>query len=124
MLKPYKGKVNLIEEEPNGLNQHESGAKLDGDKPDADLLLMFGKALLAVAEVATFGARKYSRGGWQHVANGYTRYRSAQLRHLLKGGYESCDSDSGLLHDAHDAWNALAKLELRLRKADEDANKS
>ncbi len=108
----------------DGLDQHAAGAKLDGDKPDADLLLMFGKALLSVAEVATFGARKYSRGGWQHVADGYTRYRSAQLRHLLKGGYEDCDSDSGLLHDAHDAWNALAKLELRLRKVDEESNKS
>lgn len=107
------------EVDPDGIKQHDAGAKLDSGKPDADLLLMFAKALWAVAEVGTFGARKYSRGGWQSVADGYTRYRSAQLRHLLKGGYEDLDSDSGLLHDAHDAWNALAKLELRLRKEDE-----
>lgn len=113
--------IKIMEIDPSGKDQHEAGAKLDGQKVDADLLLMFSRALLAVAEVGTFGARKYTRGGWQHVADGYTRYRSAQLRHLLKSNYEDNDPDSGLLHDAHEAWNALAKLELRLRE-EEDGN--
>jgi len=112
--------VHKREVDPNGIDQHTEGAKLDGDKPDASLLLMFGKALLAVAEVGTFGARKYSRGGWQSVANGEERYTAALLRHLCKGGDEDLDPDSGLLHDAQVAWNALARLELRLRREERE----
>lgn len=105
----------MSEVDPNGIIQHEPGAKLDDGKPDTSLLLLFPKALLAVAEVGTFGAKKYSRGGWQFVANGFTRYTAALLRHLFKSSYEDYDDDSGLLHDAQVAWNALARLELRLR---------
>lgn len=110
----------LKEETPDGLGQHEAGAKLDRGKPDASLLLMFGKALEEVARVGTFGAEKYTRGGWQHVAKGYTRYAAALLRHLFKSNYEDYDPDSGLLHIAHAAWNALAILELRLRRAEDE----
>lgn len=105
----------LKDKDPDGLGQHQPGAKLDGTKPDASLLLLFSRALLAVAEVGTFGAKKYSRGGWQYVADGYTRYTAALLRHLFASSYEDNDTDSGLLHDAQVAWNALARLELRLR---------
>lgn len=111
----------LNEVDPNGLNPNQAGAKLDGCKPDASLLLMFGKALEAVAEVGTFGARKYSRGGWQSVPNGVDRYTAALLRHLLKENYESTDKDSGLLHAAHAAWNALARLDLMLREEQDDS---
>jgi hypothetical protein len=82
---------------------------------------MFGKALTAVAEIGTFGARKYTRGGWQYVEGGRDRYTAALLRHLLKENYESTDPDSGLLHAAHAAWNALARLDLILR---EEENKN
>ena len=70
----------------------------------------------ALAEVGTHGADKYSRGGWQEVPDGETRYRDADWRHLLKSRHEDVDQDSGLLHDAHRAWNVLAALELRLRR--------
>jgi len=110
------------ETDPNGLNQHETGAKLDAGKPDASLLLMFGKALEAVAEVGTHGAVKYTRGGWQDVVAGHERYTAALLRHLCKEHYEKVDSDSGLLHAAHAAWNALARLELELRKEPNDTS--
>lgn len=105
------------ERDPNGLDQHEPGAKNDFGKPDASLLLMFGKALRAVAGVGTFGAEKYTRGGWQHVENGRERYTAAMLRHVFEEEYELLDSDSGLYHDAHAAWNALARLELRIRES-------
>ena len=107
---------NKLEADPDGIKAHEAGAKLDSGKPDASLLLMFAKALLLVAEVGTFGARKYSRGGWQSVANGEERYTAALMRHLLASGYEDNDKDSGLDHDAQVAWNALARLELKLRR--------
>ena len=81
----------------------------------AGLLQDFGNALLAVSEVATFGANKYSRGGWMSVNDGYNRYTDAMMRHFLYGKDGDEDPDSRLLHDAHLAWNALARLEFKLR---------
>jgi hypothetical protein len=108
------------EEDPHGREQHEAGAKNDAGKPDTSLLLMFGRALSEVAAVGTFGARKYSRGGWQHVPNGVDRYTAALLRHLLKEQSEAVDEDIGLLHAAAVAWNALARLELILKEGEGD----
>ena len=110
-----------MEVDPNGLDQHARGAKVDAGKPDASLLLMFGKALRAVAEVGTFGAQKYTRGGWQYVDDGRRRYTAALLRHVFEEEYDDLDADSGLYHDAHAAWNALARLELRIREIDDSA---
>jgi len=101
--------------DPTGAEAHEPGAKLDGGKTLAGVLSDFSLALQAVAEVGTHGARKYSRGGWQSVPDALTRYKDAEWRHLLKSRHEEYDPDSGLLHDAHKAWNVLAQLELRLR---------
>ncbi len=103
-------------------NLNVPGAKDDRSKPDLELVLgAFSKALLEVGEVGTFGARKYTRDGWLHVNQGIERYSSALLRHFFqyKSG-ELIDSDSKLHHLSHVAWNALAVLELMLRKAKED----
>lgn len=108
--------AQFVEEDPNGINQHEPGAKLDAGKPMADLLLDFGRALLSVAEVGTYGAHKYTRGGWQHVPDGVNRYTGALLRHLLQEKMEDMDKDTDLLHASHVAWNSLARLELLLRE--------
>lgn len=57
--------AKLREQDPNGIGQHDNGAKLDAGKPMAGRLLgMFGGALMAVSEVGTFGAKKYTEGGW------------------------------------------------------------
>ena len=74
----------LNEQDPNGITQHEPGSKLDAGKNKAGVLADFSRALLAVSEVGTFGADKYSRGGWQSVPNGVERYTDAAWRHLLK----------------------------------------
>lgn len=111
--KPYSVK----EIDPNGINQHDVGAKCDAGKPDLSLLLLFGRALMAVGSVGTFGAKKYTRGGWQEVPDGKNRYTAALLRHLMyEGEGEEIDRDSGLHHAAHAAWNALARLEFILRE--------
>jgi hypothetical protein len=107
------------EKDPNNIPAGEPGAKLDAGKPLAGILSDFSLALLAVIDVGTFGAKKYSRGGWQSVPNGEERYFDAEWRHLLKSRNEDLDEDSGLLHLAHQAWNTLARLELRLRREKE-----
>lgn len=103
------------EKDPTGRQPHDPGAKLDQGKPRAGLLCSFGKALLAVAEVATFGANKYTQDGWEEVPNGQARYTDALLRHLLIERTEPVDPETHLPHAAHVAWNALARLELLLR---------
>ena len=103
------------ETDPNGINQHAPGAKLDDGKIMAGVLSDFSLALIEVAKVGTFGAKKYSRGGWQYVENGEERYMDALWRHLLAERHEPIDKESGLLAFAHLAWNSLARLELMLR---------
>lgn len=77
----------------------------------------FPRALAAVAAVSEFGARKYAWKGWESVPDGYNRYSDALVRHLTyEGQNEVLDPDSGLLHAAHAAWNALARLELLLKE--------
>ena len=107
------------ESDPTGRDQHAPGAKLDAGKVQASLLLDMSRALNAVAQVATYGATKYSRGGWQHVPEGRRRYMDALLRHLFKAQTEPNDQDTGFDHLYHAAWNMLALLELKLR--DEEA---
>jgi hypothetical protein len=93
---------------PNNL--HTPGAKDDQGKPMASLLADFGPALLQIAEIATFGARKYTVRGWMSVPDAEQRYLDAAWRHLLQSGN---DQESGLPHLAHAAWNLLAILTLR-----------
>jgi hypothetical protein len=102
--------------DPTGRGAHEAGAKLDAGKPMAGLLGDFSLALMEVTKVGTFGANKYSRGGWQSVPEGIQRYDDALMRHKLQSYTEDLDKETGLMHDAAVAWNALARLELRLRE--------
>lgn len=106
----------MEEKDPLGVQQHDPGAKLDEGKVLAGILCDFGLALLEVSKVGTFGAKKYSRGGWQSVQNGQLRYTDALFRHLLIERYEDIDPDSEICHAAHLAWNALARLELKMRE--------
>lgn len=112
--------------------QHEAGAKLDGEKPDASLLLDFSRALEQVALVGTYGRIKYTRGGWLSVPDGIIRYTAALIRHLFKLNTEGkfdqdpyYDTPEGaqfknrIRHRAQVAWNALAALELELRAEEE-----
>ena len=110
-----------MERDPNGLQAGEPGAKLDAGKLQASLLEDFSLALIEVAKVSTYGAAKYTRGGWQYVPDGIRRYADAEWRHRLAKRHEETDPVSGLLHEAQELWNMLAKLELKLRtrKGDE-----
>lgn len=96
--------------------------KYDGGKPcvHRGVVQYFPRALKAVAEVSTFGARKYAWNGWADVKDGIDRYADASCRHQLEHGSGILyDDDSKLRHKAHQAWGVLAELELILR---EEAN--
>ena len=107
----------VTEIDPDGKSSKEKGAKFDMGKPRCALVLGgFSRALLKVSEVGTFGAEKYSDFGWLSVDNGEDRYDDAKLRHwLIEKTGETIDQQSSLEHAAHEAWNALARLELILR---------
>lgn len=64
-----------------------------------------------IVEIYTFGAKKYKENSWQNLPDGYQRYKAALFRHITayeKG--EVYDSESGCMHLAHAAWNAIAML--------------
>lgn len=112
-------KMLYTEADPNGKKPHEPGAKLDAGKAPImrGLLDYFPRACMAVAEVSAFGASKYAWKGWESVPDGVQRYSDAEMRHACKESIEGPrDADSGLMHKAHRAWNALAALELALRE--------
>ena len=98
----------------------EKGVKLDTGKGEFSLLLSgCANALSKVVDVLTFGAKKYTRNGWQTVDDAERRYTDALYRHMNaihKG--EHLDPESGLSHRAHVATNAMFLLELENDKKD------
>lgn len=92
--------------------------KADGTKIRTDLL--FGgcpDALKAVAAVLTYGALKYEPHVWKKVP--VERWEAAYTRHMIdrqRGEYR--DEESGLLHRAHEAANALFLLQLEIEDYD------
>ncbi len=98
--------------------------KYDGGKPSVfrGVIQYFPRALWGVAEVSSFGAKKYAWNGWADVEDGYARYQDAKFRHALKHAMEEeVDADSQLLHLKHEAWGALAALELYEREREKNA---
>lgn len=56
----------MIESDPHSRPLNTPGAKADAGKVRPALVLGgFPRAMLAVAEVATYGAEKYTEGGWR-----------------------------------------------------------
>jgi hypothetical protein len=102
----------------NPADFHSPGFKDDSGKNRLGLVIGgFSEALEAVGVVGTYGAAKYTDGGWETVPGGRDRYTDAMLRHLLaRMQGELRDGESGLDHLAHVAWNALAVLELTIRQ--------
>lgn len=73
-------------------------------------------------------AQKYAENSWQDLPDGFRRFKSAMLRHLVafeKG--EITDPESGLPRLAHMEWNALAVLysgTIKQQQHDQPTNKS
>lgn len=87
------------------------GTKYDQNKPRVgEMFLDFSKALEYTAKVWEFGAKKYGKGNWKYVVNARNRYTNALLRHLAAESTCEWDNETHLMHAAHVAWNALARL--------------
>lgn len=70
-----------------------------------------------IVEIYHHGAKKYAPNTWKGLEDGENRYFSALMRHLTahrKG--ELTDPESGKLHMAHVAWNAIALLHFATEK--------
>lgn len=109
----------LIEVDPHGRDPKEPGSKLDAGKSPVrrGLLEYFPRACMAVADISLFGAQKYAWKGWETVPDGIDRYGDAEVRHICNAAIEGpITKDSQKAHAAHEAWNALARLELILRE--------
>ncbi len=91
-----------------------SGNKYDSGKPRMELLLDFNRSLTQIAKLCTVGAKKYCDHGWIDVPDGENRYTAALLRHLFTE--EEMDDETGVSHAVSVAWNALTRLELKLRR--------
>lgn len=125
MLRLKTEKVGVTKEFTNDDPSKVAGGaiKYDGGKPAVfqGVIQYFPRALWGVAEISTFGASKYAWKGWQGVEDGYNRYQDAKYRHALKMAMgEEIDDDSELLHLKHEAWGALAALELYLREKEKE----
>ena len=84
----------------------EKGVKLDGGKPMMNLI--YWPAVIGIAEVLTFGAKKYTADGWQTLPDRKNRYFAATMRHLLAyWSGERVDPESGLSHLDHVATNIM-----------------
>lgn len=80
------------------------GIKYDKDKIRMELIPP--KALVAIGEIMTMGAKKYGANNWQGVS--IDRYVGALIRHLVKymENKDSKDPDSELSHMKHVLTNA------------------
>lgn len=98
----------------------EQKFKADAGKLRAALLFegMPRSLLLAIA-VLSYGAQKYEAHSWKNVDT--ERYRDAKFRHLLDMYIsDPNDSESGLLHDAHELVNTMFILEQKLEGLSEE----
>lgn len=99
----------------------KEGIKYDQEKPRiAEMIIDFKDSIEALTRIWEFGANKYAKSNWKQLDNGIDRYTNAMLRHLLAEDTNRYDDETKLLHAAHIAFNALARLHFIL---EEEKNK-
>jgi dATP/dGTP diphosphohydrolase len=98
--------------------EENAGRKDDAEKPRTDLLSPI--AMLGIARVLGFGARKYAPNNWRKGI-AWSRVLGAILRHtfaILDG--EDLDADSGLPHADHLATEVMFLQEFFVTRKDLD----
>lgn len=85
------------------------GLKDLSGKPMIDLVT--ADSIIGMAEVLTYGAKKYKPNSWQNVKNGKNVHYASMMRHLLawKNG-EIFDKETGLSHLKHAMTNCMFLL--------------
>ena len=89
------------------------------DKPMWELLPLL--TIEEIVKVYTAGAKKYAPNNWMHLESGYERYKAALFRHICefeRGNWR--DADTGCIHLAQVAWNAIAMLHIEMEKRKEN----
>lgn len=105
----------------SALNEPDLVKGIKNDRLDGKLRweLLPLKEIEDIVRVYTAGAEKYGSNQWQNLDDGYNRYKAALFRHLVE--YEKgneVDKDTGCLHLAQVAWNAIAMLYYSKQKAE------
>jgi len=109
-----KTEENLVFQKDSEIHKEE-GKKTNKNKSQMSLLFkQFPKALEAIVMCSQYGHEKYKETdkdylNYTRVDGGSKTYADAGLRHRLQQGN---DLESGLPHQFHVAWNALAELQL------------
>jgi len=108
---PVYGTSMNITHNCKGVLAAKNGTGLKYDDGKLRYSLVPPIAMKGLAEVLTFGAKKYAPNSWQTVPNGQERYLDALYRHLeaYRAG-EKIDSDSGLSHLSHAISNVAFLL--------------
>ena len=94
--------------------EEKVGKKENRNKPQLSILFkQFPKALEALTKCSEYGNNKYKDTdsdflNFKRVEGGSKTYADAGLRHRLETGLD----ESGLPHQFHIAWNAVAELQL------------
>lgn len=77
-------------------------------------------ALRALGDVYAYGEKKYAPNNWLKGMK-WSRMSDCMLRHYERFSMgEKLDEESGLLHSAHMAWNAIALLTYEILGIGED----
>lgn len=77
-------------------------------------------ALRALGDVYTYGAQKYADHNWLKGMK-WSRLQDAMLRHYERfAAGEDVDPETGLLHAAQMAWNAIGLLTYQILNIGED----
>lgn len=102
----------------------KEGIKYDQEKPRiAEMIIDFKDSIEALTRVWEFGANKYEKSNWKLVNNGIDRYTNALLRHLLAEDTNRYDDETKMLHAAHIAFNAMARLHFIIEEEKNKNNK-
>ena len=90
------------------MSNTSEGLRYNQGKMRWDLLPM--DALNEVAKVATYGASKYEPRNWEKGLSWSACFASFMRHFYARCTGEVIDPESGCMHTAHMAWNALAIL--------------
>ena len=105
-----------MSKDPNGIDQHSPGAKLDAGKLRPFLVYKgFIHALQELWNNGSKGAEKYTPNGWKTATNAKERYMDADFRHMDKHTLgELRDDETNTHHLVAAAWSLLAVAEIEL----------